>query len=147
MTTVAISVGFCFDKTITKNRLFISQTFDHWCNFFTSHLIHMTSYQLFIVMGHITLFRRFRVDKTVFRNGFLIYVSFFTSHQFNARCFVYKTGNPTCSTRNDTVYLRGHLRRLSCFFQDTLRHLIRITIILTITVSITITCQAISRCY
>ena len=147
MTTVTISVSLCFDKTITKNRLFISQTFDHWCNFFTCRLIDMTSHQLFIIMCHVTFFRRFRIDKTVFRNIFFSHIPFFTSNQFNARCFVYETRNSTCSTRNHTVYLRGYLRRFRCFFQNALRHLIRITIILTITVSITVTCQAISRCY
>ena len=139
MTTVTISVSLCFDKTITKNRLFISQSFNHWRNFFTSRLIHMTSHQLFIVMGHITFFRGFRVHKTILRNGFLIYLSFFACHKFNARCFIYKTRNPTCSTRNHTIHLRRYLRRFRCFFQNTLRHLIRITIILTITISVTST--------
>ena len=139
MTTVTISICFCFDKTITKNGLFIRQAFNHWCNFFTCRFIHMTCHQLFIIMGHITLFRRFGSHKTIFRNSFLIYFSFFACHKFNARCFIYKTRNPTCSTRNDTIYLRRYLRCFSCFFQDTLRHLIRITIIVAITISVTST--------
>ena len=139
MTTVTISVSLRFDKTISKNRLFIRQAFNHRCNFFTSRLIDMACHQLFIVVCHITLFRRFRVDKTVFRNSFLIHFSFFTSYQFYARCFVYKTRNPTYSTRNHTIYLRRYFRRFSCFFQDALRHLIRITIIVAITISITST--------
>ena len=147
MTTVTISVSLRFYKTITKNRLLIGQPFDHWCNFLARCLIHMTSHQLFIIVRHITLFRRFRIDKTIFRNRFFIYVAFFTRHQFNTRCFIYKTRNPTCSTRNDTVYLRGYLRCFSRFFQNTLRYLIRITIIVTITISVTLTRQTISRCY
>ena len=139
MTTITISVSLCFDKTITKNRLFIGQTFNHWCNFFTCRFIHVTSHQLFIVMGHITLFRHFCIDKTIFRNGFLIHFSFFTSYQVNACRFIYETRNSTCSTRNHTIHLRRYLRCFSCFFQDALRHLIRITIIVAITVSITST--------
>ena len=147
MTTVTISVGFRFYKTITKNRLLIGQPFDHWCNFLARCLIHMTCYQLFIVMCHIAFFRGFRVHKTILRNIFFSHIAFFTSHQFNTRCFIYKTRNPTCSTRNDTVYLRGYLRCFSRFFQNTLRYLIRITIIVTITISIAVTRQTISRCY
>ena len=147
MTTITIGVGLCFDKTITKNRLFVRQTFNHRCNLFTCCFIHMTCYQLFIVMCHVTFFRRFRIDKTIFRNRFFIYVSFFTSNQFNTRCFIYKTRNPTCSTRNHTIHLRRYLRRFRCFFQNTLRHLIRITIIFTITISVTSTRQTISRCH
>ena len=147
MTTITISVCFCFDKTITKNRLFIGQTFNHWCNFFTCRFIHITSHQLFIEMSHITFFRGFRIHKTILRNIFFGHISFFTSNQFNTRCFIYKTRNPTCSTRNHTIHLRRYLRRFRCFFQNTLRHLIRITIILTITISVTLTCQAIRRCH
>ena len=147
MTTVAISVSLCFNKTITKNRLFISQTFKHRCNFFTSRLIDMTGYQLFIVMCHITFFRRFGSHKTILRNIFFRHIAFFTSNQFNTRCFVYKTSNPTSPTRNHTVYLRRYFRRFRRFFQDALRHLIRITIIVTITISVTVTGQTISRCY
>ena len=147
MTTVTISVSLCFDKTITKNRLFISQTFNHWRNFFTCRFIDMTSHQLFIIMCHVTFFRGFRVDKTIFRNGFLIRFSFFTSYQVNACCFIHKTRNPTSPTRNHTIYLRRYFRRFSCFFQNTLRHLIRITIILAITISVTNACQTIGRCY
>ena len=139
MTTVIISVSLRFDKTIAKNRLFIGQTFDHWRNLFTSRLIDMTCHQLFIIMCHIALFRRLCIDKAVFRNGFLIYLSFFACHKFNARCFIYKTRNPTCSTRNHTIHLRRYLRRFRCFFQNTLSHLIRVTIIVTITISVTST--------
>ena len=147
MTTITIGVGLCFDKTITKNRLFIGQTFNHWRNFFTCHFIHVTSHQLFIVMGHITLFRRFRVHKTILRNIFFSHIPFFTSYQVNACRFIHKTCNPTCSTRNHTIHLRRYLRCFSRFFQNTLRHLIRITIIVAITISITVTGQTISRCY
>ena len=139
MTAVTISGSLCFYKTITKNRLFIGQSFNHWRNFFTSRLINMTSYQLFIVMCYVTFFRRFGSHKTVFWNIFFSDIAFFTSNQFNARCLVYKTRNPTCSTRNHTIHLRGYLRCFRCFFQNTLRHLIRITIIVTITISITST--------
>ena len=147
MTTVTISICFCFDKTITKNRLLIGQPFDHWCNFLARCLIHMTCYQLFIVMCHIAFFRGFRVHKTILRNIFFSHIAFFTGYQVNTRCFIYKTCDTARTTRNHTVYLRRYLRRFRCFFQNALRHLIRITIILTITVSITVTCQAISRCY
>ena len=147
MTTVTISVCLCFDKTITKNRLFISQTFDHWCNFFTCRLIDMTRHQLFIEVCYITLFRRFRIHKTIFRNIFFRHIAFFTCYKFSACCFIHKTCCSTRSTRNHTIHLRRYLRRFSSIFQNTLSHLIRVTIILTITVSITVTCQAISRCY
>ena len=147
MTTVTISISLCFDKTITKNRLFIGQTFNHWCNLFTCRFIHMTCYQLFIVMCHVTFFRRFGSHKTILRNIFFRHIAFFTRHKFDTRCFIYKTRNPTCSTRNHTIHLRRYLRRFRCFFQNTLRHLIRITIILTITISVTLTCQAIRRCH
>ena len=139
MTTVTISISLCFDKTIAKNRLFIRQAFNHWCNFFTCRLIDMACHQLFIVMCHITFFRRLCIDKTILRNIFFGHISFFTSYQVNACCFIYKTRNPTCSTRNHTIHLRRYLRRFHCFFQNTLRHLIRITIILTITINVTST--------
>ena len=147
MTTISISICLGFNKTIPKDSLFIGQAFNHWRNLFTCHLIDMTRYQLFIEVCHITFFRRLSVHKTILRNIFFSHIPFFTRYQVNTCCFIHKTCDTARASCNHTVHLRGHFRRFSRFFQDAFRHLIRVTVIFTITISVTSTCQAIGRCY